>query len=139
MIVDLLRNDLGKICKTGSIRVPRLFELESYANVHHLVSTITGELDDTHQALDVLYHAFPGGSITGAPKIRSMEIIRELEASARNIYCGSLGYISTNARMDTSITIRSMIAQDNRLHCWGEALLSPTRSVNRSIRNRSPK
>ncbi|KEQ14141.1 aminodeoxychorismate synthase [Endozoicomonas montiporae] len=119
MIVDLLRNDLGKICKTGSIKVPRLFGLESYANVHHLVSTVTGELDEEHQALDALFHAFPGGSITGAPKIRSMEIIRELEASARNIYCGSIGYISTDGQMDTSITIRSLIAQNNRLHCWG--------------------
>ena len=119
MIVDLMRNDLGKICKTGSINVPRLFALESYANVHHLVSTVTGKLDEDHHALDVLFHAFPGGSITGAPKIRSMEIIRELEATARNIYCGSIGYISTDGQMDTSITIRSMIAQDNRMHCWG--------------------
>lgn len=119
MIVDLLRNDLGKICKTGSIRVPRLFALESYANVHHLVSTIIGELDEQHTPLEVLYHAFPGGSITGAPKIRSMEIIRELEASARNIYCGAIGYIGTDGQMDTSITIRTMIARNNRLHCWG--------------------
>ena len=119
MIVDLLRNDLGKVCKTGSIRVPRLFALESYANVHHLVSTITGELDEQHTPLEVLYHAFPGGSITGAPKIRSMEIIRELEVSARNIYCGAIGYIGTDGQMDTSITIRTMIARNNRLHCWG--------------------
>lgn len=119
MIVDLLRNDLGKVCRIGSIKVPRLFALESYANVHHLVSTVTGELSEEHHALDVLSHAFPGGSITGAPKIRSMEIIRELETSARNIYCGSIGYISTDGQMDTSITIRSMLAQNNSLRCWG--------------------
>lgn len=119
MIVDLLRNDLGKICKTGSIKVPRLFALESYANVHHLVSTVTGELAEDRHALDVLFHAFPGGSITGAPKVRSMEIIQELEASTRNIYCGSIGYISTDGQMDTSITIRSLMARNNQLHCWG--------------------
>ena len=119
MIVDLLRNDLGKICKTGSIKVPRLFGLESYTNVHHLVSTVTGELDEDRHALDVLSNAFPGGSITGAPKIRSMEIIHELEASARTIYCGSIGYISTDGQMDTSITIRSLMARNNKLHCWG--------------------
>ncbi|MGI9274977.1 MAG: aminodeoxychorismate synthase component I [Endozoicomonas sp.] len=119
MIVDLLRNDLGKICKTGSIKVPRLFGLESYANVHHLVSTVTGELDKDHNVFDVMASAFPGGSITGAPKIRSMQIIRELETSARNVYCGAVGYISCNGHMDTSITIRTMVAYDNRLHCWG--------------------
>lgn len=119
MIVDLLRNDLGKVCKTGSIEVPRLFDLESYANVHHLVSTITGELEDDCTVFDLMESAFPGGSITGAPKIRSMEIIRELEASARNAYCGAIGYVSTNGHMDTSITIRTLVASENKLRCWG--------------------
>ncbi|WP_245662967.1 aminodeoxychorismate synthase component I [Endozoicomonas arenosclerae] len=119
MIVDLLRNDLGKVCKAGSISVPRLFELESYANVHHLVSTVTGELSPEHSVLELMEGAFPGGSITGAPKIRSMEIIRELEASARNVYCGAIGYISCNDKMDSSITIRTLIAQNHKLHCWG--------------------
>ncbi|WP_252180049.1 aminodeoxychorismate synthase component I [Endozoicomonas sp. 4G] len=119
MIVDLLRNDLGKVCKPGSIRVPRLFELESYANVHHLVSTVTGELSQEHRILELMEGAFPGGSITGAPKIRSMEIIRELEAVARNVYCGAIGYVSCNDKMDTSITIRTLVAQNHKLHCWG--------------------
>ena len=119
MIVDLLRNDLGKVCKTGSIQVPRLFGLETYANVHHMVSTVTGELADDHSLLELMESAFPGGSVTGAPKIRSMQIIRELEASARNVYCGSIGYISCNGNMDTSITIRTLVADQNTLHCWG--------------------
>ncbi|KEQ12205.1 aminodeoxychorismate synthase [Endozoicomonas numazuensis] len=119
MIVDLLRNDLGKVCKPGSIRVPRLFELESYTNVHHLVSTVTGELSEKHSILELMEGSFPGGSVTGAPKIRSMEIIRELEATSRNVYCGAIGYISCNDKMDSSITIRTLVAQNHKLHCWG--------------------
>ncbi|KEI71721.1 aminodeoxychorismate synthase component I [Endozoicomonas elysicola] len=119
MIVDLLRNDLGKVCKTGTVSVPRLFALESYANVHHLVSTIKGQLMENHDAFDLLRSTFPGGSITGAPKIRAMEIIRELEPVARTVYCGSIGYISCDGNMDTSITIRTILAKDGELHCWG--------------------
>lgn len=119
MIVDLLRNDLGKVCKIGTVSVPRLFALESYTNVHHLVSTVTGELADKHDAFDLLASTFPGGSITGAPKIRAMEIIRELEPVARSVYCGSIGYISTDGTMDTSIAIRTILAKDGQLHCWG--------------------
>ncbi|WP_066015480.1 aminodeoxychorismate synthase component I [Endozoicomonas atrinae] len=119
MIVDLLRNDLGKVCKTGTVSVPRLFALESYANVHHLVSTVKGQLVEDHDAFDLLRSTFPGGSITGAPKIRSMEIIRELEPVARTVYCGSIGYISCDGNMDTSITIRTILAKDGELHCWG--------------------
>ncbi|WP_257263283.1 aminodeoxychorismate synthase component I [Endozoicomonas sp. ONNA2] len=119
MIVDLLRNDLGKVCKTGTVTVPRLFALESYANVHHLVSTVKGQLRCDHDAFDLLRSTFPGGSITGAPKIRAMEIIRELEPVARTVYCGSIGYISCDGNMDTSITIRTILAKDGELHCWG--------------------
>ncbi len=118
MIVDLMRNDLSKVCALGSVKVPRLFAVESYANVHHLVTTVTGTLDDEQQPLDLLAHCFPGGSITGAPKIRAMEIIDELEPQRRNIYCGSIGYISLCGRMDTSITIRTLLCEQDRIYCW---------------------
>ncbi|WP_281648294.1 aminodeoxychorismate synthase component I [Parendozoicomonas sp. Alg238-R29] len=119
MIVDLLRNDLGRNCTHGSIRVPTLFGLESYANVHHMVSTITGELAEGRSNIDLLRDAFPGGSVTGAPKIRSMEIIRELEPDARSVYCGAIGYISCNGRMDTNIPIRTLVADGQDISCWG--------------------
>lgn len=118
MIVDLLRNDLGKTCKPGSIRVPELFALKSFPNVHHLVSTVIGELEDHVHALDVLRHAFPGGSITGAPKIRAMEIIEELEKHHRSIYCGSIGYIDINENMDSNITIRTFICNQHKIYCY---------------------
>ncbi len=119
MIVDLLRNDLGKSCVPGSIRVPGLFNLESFANVHHLVSTVTGTLAEKKTALDLLAGCFPGGSITGAPKKRAMEIIEELEPIKRSIYCGSIGYISACGRMDTNIAIRTLAANGGKIHCWG--------------------
>jgi para-aminobenzoate synthetase component 1 len=119
MIVDLLRNDLGKCCEAGSIRVPKLFNLESFPNVHHLVSTVTGVLRQDSSNLDLLRACFPGGSITGAPKKRAMEIIEELEPVRRSLYCGSLGYISASNRMDTNIAIRTLVADESYLHCWG--------------------
>jgi para-aminobenzoate synthetase component I len=119
MIVDLLRNDLGKTCEPGSIRVPKLFALESFPNVHHLVSTVTGRLRGNESALSLLRGCFPGGSITGAPKKRAMEIIEELEVCRRSVYCGSIGYISATGRMDSSIAIRTLIADGEKLHCWG--------------------
>lgn len=118
MIVDLLRNDLGKVCRAGSVKVPELFAIESYPNVHHLVSAVTGQLADGFTSLDLLRHCFPGGSITGAPKIRAMEIIDELEPQRRSIYCGSIGYISADGGMDTSICIRTLLAQNGSIHCW---------------------
>ena len=107
MIVDLLRNDLSKVCKDHSIKVSKLCGLESYASVHHLVSVITGDLQTNHTAVDLFMAAFPSGSVTGAPKIRAMEIIAELEGSKRGMYCGSLGFIGFNGAMDTSVVIRS--------------------------------
>ena len=119
MIVDLLRNDLSRNSEPGSIRVPKLFELESFANVHHLVSTVTGVLAENSTPLDMLRDSFPGGSITGAPKKRAMEIIEQLEPVRRSVYCGSIGYISANQNMDSNIAIRTLIADGDTLHCWG--------------------
>ncbi|WP_089715725.1 aminodeoxychorismate synthase component I [Halomonas daqiaonensis] len=119
MITDLLRNDLGRVCRPGSVRVPQLCGLESYANVHHLVSVIIGELATGQRPMDLLAAAFPGGSITGAPKVRAMQIIDELEPSRRSAYCGSLGYVDVRGQMDTSIAIRSVVAEGGKLHLWG--------------------
>ncbi len=116
MIVDLLRNDLGKSCRMGTVRVPELFALESFATVHHLVSTITCEMDEGGDALSLLRGCFPGGSITGAPKIRAMEIIEELEPHRRGVYCGSIGYIGFDGRMDSNIVIRTAIHKNSRLY-----------------------
>jgi para-aminobenzoate synthetase component 1 len=119
MIVDLLRNDLGRNCLPGSIHVDRLFELQSFPTVHHLVSTISGELRKGVHAYDLLRDSFPGGSITGAPKRRSMEIIEELEPHHRQVYCGSLLYISADGRMDSNIAIRTLLCHQNEILCWG--------------------
>lgn len=119
MIVDLLRNDLGRSCVPGSIHVDRLFELQSFPTVHHLVSTISGELSSDRNAWDLLRDSFPGGSITGAPKRRAMEIIAELETRERLAYCGSVLYISADGRMDSNIAIRSLLCHQGEVHCWG--------------------
>ncbi len=119
MIVDLLRNDLGKNCTLGSIQVPSLFSIEAYSNVFHLVSTVTGELADGKDSLDLLRDCFPGGSITGTPKLRAMQIIEELEPHRRSAYCGSVAYINFNGDMDSSIAIRSLVCRDQRMYCWG--------------------
>ena len=116
MIVDLLRNDLGKSCVPGSVRVPELFKVESYANVHHLVSTVEGKLADDHDALNVLQDCFPGGSVTGAPKHRAMQIIEQLEPDQRGIYCGSIGYVGFDGDMDSNIVIRALIYSGNEVH-----------------------
>ena len=119
MIVDLLRNDLGRSCRTGSVKVPELFALESYPNVHHLVSCVTAELAPGKDALDLIAGSFPGGSITGAPKIRAMQIIDELEPTRRGLYCGSLLYLDVRGEMDSSIAIRSLLVKDGVVSCWG--------------------
>ena len=118
MIVDLLRNDLGKSCVPGSIQVDKLFELQSFDTVHHLVSTVSGQLQPNKSALQLLEGCFPGGSITGAPKQRAMEIISELEVDARSAYCGAIGYISCDGQMDTNIAIRTMVCDQGEIYCW---------------------
>jgi para-aminobenzoate synthetase component 1 len=118
MIVDLLRNDLGKNCQTGSVRVPKLFDIESYAHVHHLVSTVQGQLAANRDALDVLDGCFPGGSITGAPKLRAMQIIEQLEPDRRDLYCGSIAYIGFDGNMDSNIVIRTLQYSNGEIRCW---------------------
>ena len=116
MIVDLLRNDLSRSCDT--VRVPKLFEVESFAQVHHLVSTITAQLRPERDALDVLRDCFPGGSITGAPKQRAMQIIAELEPHPRGVYCGAIGYVGFDGNMDSNIVIRTLVYRGGEIACW---------------------
>jgi para-aminobenzoate synthetase component 1 len=118
MIVDLLRNDLAKNCRLGSVHVPRLFAVESFAGVHHLVSTVRGELGPGRDALDLLRGCFPGGSITGAPKVRAMQIIENLEPHRRGVYCGSIGYLGHDGAMDTSIAIRTLVYRAGTARYW---------------------
>lgn len=115
MIVDLLRNDISKNCVVGSVKADQLFQLQSFANVHHLVSIVTGKLKQTSSAVDLLKGCFPGGSITGAPKLRAMQIIEELEPHRRGIYCGAIGYIGFDGKMDTNIAIRTAVVLKNEL------------------------
>jgi para-aminobenzoate synthetase component 1 len=116
MIVDLLRNDLSRVCRPGSVRVPELFAIEHHPTVHHLVSTVIGELEEGSTAFDLIRAAFPGGSITGAPKVRAMEIIAELEPTQRGVYCGSIGYLSVTGALDTSIVIRTYLVRRGQVY-----------------------
>ncbi|WP_409307728.1 aminodeoxychorismate synthase component 1 [Pectobacterium sp. B1J-3] len=118
MIVDLLRNDIGRVAEPGSVHVPELFVVEPFPAVHHLVSTIEARLPRTCHASTLLRACFPGGSITGAPKIRAMQIIEELEPQRRNAYCGSIGYLSFCGTMDTNITIRTLLTERGKIYCW---------------------
>ena len=118
MIVDLLRNDLSMNCEVGSIKVDELFSIESYPNVHHLVSTISGILKKASSNIKLFSDSFPGGSITGAPKIRAMEIIDELEEHSRDLYCGSVCYFSFDGSMDSNVAIRSMVHNNQKLYFY---------------------
>ncbi len=119
MIVDLLRNDLSVVCKPGTVKVPVLCGLETYANVHHLVSVVQGELFDGVTSVDLLRAVFPGGSITGAPKVRAMEIIAELEQAPRGVYCGAMGYLGFNGNCDFNIGIRTVQVADGVMRVQG--------------------
>jgi len=131
MIVDLLRNDIGKSCETGSVKVEKLFQLQSFANVHHLVSIVTAKLKQTATVIDLLAGCFPGGSITGAPKVRAMEIIEELEPNRRGVYCGSIGYIGFDGKMDTSIAIRTAVICNQEMSYYaGGGIVSDSISTN---------
>jgi para-aminobenzoate synthetase component 1 len=118
MIVDLLRNDLGKVCVPGSVRASKLFDVESFASVHQLVSTVEGRLAEDVHALDLVAACFPGGSITGAPKVAAMKIIEELEPQRRSVYCGSIGYVGFDGNMDSNIAIRTLVQQGGRVYTW---------------------
>lgn len=118
MIVDLLRNDLGKSCMPGSIQVKKLFDVESFAQVHHLISTIVGRLAIGEDALSLLRNCFPGGSITGAPKLRAMQIIEQLEPHRRGVYCGAIGYVGHDGNMDSNIAIRTLVYSRGEVRFW---------------------
>jgi para-aminobenzoate synthetase component 1 len=118
MIVDLLRNDLGKVCAAGTVRASKLFDVESFASVHQLVSTVEGQLARDKHALDLLGACFPGGSITGAPKVAAMKIIEELEPHRRSIYCGAIGYVGYDGNMDLNIAIRTLVQKGDHVYTW---------------------
>ena len=118
MIVDLMRNDFSKICDDNSITVKKLCEIETFKNIHHMVSTVSGQLNQSKTIFDALKACFPAGSITGAPKIRAMEIIAELEKKPRNIFCGSIGYISYNNNAEFNVAIRTLLITQNTIELW---------------------
>ena len=119
MIVDLLRNDIGRICDVGSVKAETMFEIQTFTNVHHLVSTISGRLGNLEDVFRLFSACFPGGSITGTPKQRAMEIIDELETMPRSVYCGAIAWFGYNGNMDSNICIRTLVKAGNSVYCWG--------------------
>jgi para-aminobenzoate synthetase component 1 len=115
MIVDLLRNDIGRVAEIGSVKVPSLFEIESFTSVHHLVSAVEGRVRPGLGPVDLLRATFPGGSVTGAPKLRAMEVIDELEVARRGPYCGAIAWIGFDGAMDSSIVIRTLVITPDRV------------------------
>ncbi|PXF62520.1 aminodeoxychorismate synthase component I [Kangiella spongicola] len=131
MIVDLLRNDIGRNAEIGSVEVTKLFELQSFISVHHLVSTIEANLAESSDIFTLLKHCFPGGSITGAPKVRAMEIIEELEPHRRSIYCGSMLYLDFRGYLDSNIAIRTLVTDNGKIHAWaGGGLVADSEANN---------
>jgi len=116
MIVDLMRNDIGRVCRFGTVRVPRLYTLEKYATVWQLTSTVAGRLRPGLGAVDLLRAAFPGGSVTGAPKVRAMEVIDALEPTRRGVYTGAIGYISFHGDMELNMAIRTFVVKEGRAY-----------------------
>jgi anthranilate synthase component I len=116
MLVDLGRNDLGRVCKIGSVKVSELMVVERYSHVMHIVSNVQGELAPGQDAFDVVRATFPAGTLSGAPKVRAMEIIEELEPVRREVYGGAVGYFSFSGNMDMAIAIRTLVVQDGRVH-----------------------
>ena len=121
MLVDLGRNDLGRVCRPGSVKVPLFMGIEKYSHVIHIVSSVEGKLIEGHNAFDLLRACFPAGTVTGAPKIRAMEIINELEGLRRGPYAGAVGYFSFNGNVDTCITIRTIVMVGNKVYLQGGA------------------
>ena len=115
MIVDLMRNDFGRVCQVGSVEVPKLFEVETYATVHQLVSTITGKLNVEVTIFDAIDAAFPGGSMTGAPKHRAIELVKQLESGERGIYSGAIGFIGSDGSAELGMVIRSLVFQGDQV------------------------
>ena len=115
MLIDLERNDLGRVCQTGTVEVDELMVVESYQHVHHIVSNVRGQLRDDVTPIDVIRAVFPGGTITGCPKVRCMQIIAELEQQGRSFYTGSMGYLGRDGKMDLNILIRSMLLHHNQI------------------------
>jgi anthranilate synthase component 1 len=128
MLVDLGRNDVGRVSKPGTVRVPRLMEIERFSHVMHIVSNVEGEIRDEFSPLDALRACFPAGTVSGAPKVRAMEIVAELEVDRRGVYSGAVGYVSFNGAMDTCIALRTLVYKDGvaSLQAGGGIVLDST-------------